>query len=72
MLTNLLHELDSGQGAAGRLLRDPQLAEDLSTVGRNLAITTSNLNTRGLWGILWKQKAPPPAKTNSAPRDPQP
>jgi len=74
MLTNLLQGLQSGQGAAGRLLRDEQLADNLSAVAQNLAITTSNLNRRGLWSILWKQKEP---RTNTnqveasrAPHDP--
>lgn len=74
ILTNLLRGLESGQGAAGRLLRDEALAANLSAVAQNLAVTTSNLNRRGLWGILWKQKEP---RTNSsaaehlsAPHDP--
>ena len=64
-LTNLMTDLQSGRGAAGRLLRDEQLAANLSAVAQNLSTTTSNLNTRGLWGIMWKQKVPAPAKTNS-------
>jgi phospholipid/cholesterol/gamma-HCH transport system substrate-binding protein len=74
LLTNLLQGLEAGQGAAGRLLRDKELADNLSAVVQNLAVTTSNLNSRGLWGILWKPKEP---RTNSveardlrAPRDP--
>jgi len=58
LLTNLLRGLDAGQGVAGRLLRDEQLADNLSAVAQNLAVTTSNLNRRGLWGIMWKQKEP--------------
>jgi phospholipid/cholesterol/gamma-HCH transport system substrate-binding protein len=73
-LTNLLQGLQAGQGAAGRLLRDEALAANLSAVAENLAVTTSNLNRRGLWGILWKQKEPPTntsaAGRVSAPRDP--
>lgn len=64
MLTNLLQGLESGRGAAGRLLRDKELADNLSVVVQNLAVTTSNLNSRGLWGILWKPKEP---RTNSSP-----
>jgi len=58
-LTNLLANLENGQGPAGRLLRDETLATNLSEIAQNIAITTSNLNTRGLWGIMWKQKSPP-------------
>ena len=75
MLTNLLRDLQAGRGLAGRVLRDEALANDLSDAARNLAITTSNLNRVGLWGILWKRKAPAtnraPAKTaTTAPHDP--
>jgi len=65
-LTNLLHDLQSGRGAAGRLLQDEALANNLSLIAQNLSVTTSNLNQRGLWGILWKQKTPPPPKTDRA------
>jgi len=74
MLTNLLHDLQTRQGLAGRLLRDEEMASNFAAVARNLSVTTSNLNRVGLWGILWKQKEPrtnlPPAKVLSAPHDP--
>lgn len=63
-LTNLMTDLHNGRGVAGRLLRDEQLATNLTAIAQNLSVTTSNLNTRGLWGIMWKQKVPPPPKTN--------
>lgn len=66
-LTNLMHSLQSQQGLAGRLLNDRQLAADFSQLANNLAVTTSNLNRRGLWGIMWRQKEPVPAKTNRSP-----
>ena len=64
-LTNLLTDLQNGRGVAGRILRDEALAVNLSAIAQNLSITTSNLNTRGIWGIMWKQKVPPPPKTNA-------
>ena len=64
-LTNLMFDLQNGRGVAGRLLRDDQLAANLSAIAHNLSVTTSNLNTRGLWGIMWKQKTPAPAKATS-------
>jgi phospholipid/cholesterol/gamma-HCH transport system substrate-binding protein len=64
-LTNVLSDLENGQGVAGRLLRDETLAANLSAIAQNLSTTTSNLNTRGLWGIMWKQKLPPAPKTNA-------
>jgi len=62
-LTNLMTSLQSGNGVAARLLRDEEMAANLADIAYNLSITTSNLNTRGLWGILWKQKNPPPPRT---------
>ena len=64
-LTNLMANLQNGEGVAGRLLRDEKMANDLADIAYNLSITTSNLNTRGLWGILWKQKNPPPPRDSS-------
>jgi hypothetical protein len=55
-LTNLLADLNDGRGVAGRLLRDEALSANLEAIARNLSITTSYLNKRGLCGILWKQK----------------
>jgi len=74
LLTNLLHDLQTRQGLAGRLLRDEEMASNFAAISRNLAVTTSNLNRAGLWGILWKQKEartnPSPARPVSAPNDP--
>ena len=74
LLTNLLHELQTGPGLAGRLLRDEQMGSNLAAITSNLAVTTSNLNRGGLWSILWKPKVArtngPALKTATAPRDP--
>jgi phospholipid/cholesterol/gamma-HCH transport system substrate-binding protein len=64
-LTNMMSDLQAGRGVAGRFLRDEQLAANLSAIVHNLSVTTSNLNTRGLWGIMWKQKVPAPTKSNN-------
>jgi phospholipid/cholesterol/gamma-HCH transport system substrate-binding protein len=64
MLTNLLGELQTREGLAGRLLRDEQMAANFSLIASNLAVTSSNLNRLGLWAILWKPKTTKP-KTNS-------
>ena len=66
VLKNLLNDVQAGKGLAGNLLKNEQLASDLSQIANNLSITTSNLNRLGLWGILWKKK-PPPASGASAP-----
>jgi phospholipid/cholesterol/gamma-HCH transport system substrate-binding protein len=73
-LTNLLHELQAGRGPAGRLMQDEEMAGNISTVARNLAVTSSNLNRLGLWGILWKRREPrtnePAPAVLRAPHDP--
>lgn len=57
-LKSLLNEVQAGKGLAGVLLKDELLAAHVSLVASNLAVTASNLNSRGLWGILWKPKPP--------------
>ena len=63
-LNKLMDDLQSGRGLAGTLLQNEQLATNVQAIADNLAVTTSNLNRVGLWGILWSHK--PPA-TNTAP-----
>jgi phospholipid/cholesterol/gamma-HCH transport system substrate-binding protein len=55
----LMQDVHDGKGLAGKVLQDPQMAEDMQKIALNLSITTSNLNRLGLWGILWKKKVPP-------------
>jgi phospholipid/cholesterol/gamma-HCH transport system substrate-binding protein len=62
MLKSLLNDVQSGKGLAGTILQNEQLATNVQIIADNLAVTTSNLNRRGLWGILWSHK---PAATNS-------
>jgi phospholipid/cholesterol/gamma-HCH transport system substrate-binding protein len=63
VLKKLMDNLQSGQGVAGTLLQNGQLATNVQTIADNLAVTTSNLNRLGLWGILWAHKN---AATNAA------
>jgi phospholipid/cholesterol/gamma-HCH transport system substrate-binding protein len=53
----LLDDVHAGKGSAGKLLRDEQIAANLTLITSNLSVTTSNLNRLGLWSILWKHKA---------------
>jgi phospholipid/cholesterol/gamma-HCH transport system substrate-binding protein len=57
-LTNLLNDIQSGKGLAGRVIEDPQLADSLSQMTANLSATSSNLNRFGLWHVLWKKHPP--------------
>lgn len=54
----LAADLQSGKGLAGTVLQNPELATNVQRLAANLAITSSNLNRVGLWGILWSQKVP--------------
>jgi hypothetical protein len=63
-LKKIMDDLQSGRGLAGTMLQNEQLATNVQTIADNLAITTSNLNRVGLWGILWSRKTP---ATNTAP-----
>ena len=66
VLKKMMDDLQAGKGLAGTLLQNEQLATNVQAIANNLSITTSNLNQRGLWGILWAHK---PAEAN-APRNP--
>ncbi len=56
MLKTLVEDVQAGKGLAGTVLRNEQLAANMSQIVYNLSVTTSNLNRAGLWGILWRQK----------------
>ena len=67
-VTNLLGEVEAGQGTIGALLKDQQLKADLSQTMSNakdlafqLNVLSSNMNNKGIWKALWKPKTPPPA-----------
>jgi ABC-type transporter Mla subunit MlaD len=64
-LKKIMEDLQSGRGLAGTLLQNEQLATNVQTIADNLAVTTSNLNRVGLWGILWSHK--PPATNTASP-----
>jgi ABC-type transporter Mla subunit MlaD len=76
-VTNLLGELQTGGGVLGTLIADEQAKKEmdatlthLAGLMANLEIASSNLNTLGLWRMLWKPKTPPAAKP--APAKPAP
>ena len=55
-LKNVLSDVQSGKGLAGTILQNQALAANVQAIAGNLALTTSNLNQVGLWGILWAPK----------------
>ncbi len=58
VLKSMIDDVNAGKGPAGALLRNEQIAADLTAIASNLSITTSNLNRSGLWGIMWAKKQP--------------
>lgn len=66
-MKHLAADLQSGKGLAGTVLQNEELATNVQVLAANLAVTSSNLNREGLWGILWSHK--PPA-TNTPPAPP--
>jgi len=70
-LKNVISDVQNGKGLAGTILQSPVLAANVQSIASNLALTTSNLNQVGLWGILWAPKHSgtndlTPAKSNHA------
>ena len=61
----LAADLQAGRGLAGTVLQNPELATNFQVIAANLAVTSSNLNRLGLWGILWSHK--PPTNSNTVP-----
>jgi len=65
-LKGLLQGVQSGQGLAGDVLRNEQLATNVNAIAANLSVTTSNLNRLGLWHFLWHKEVPPDEKTSKS------
>ena len=59
-LRNLVAAAERGEGLAGKLFSDQELAQNLSVLSSNLVDVSTKLNKGGLWGILWKDKAKKP------------
>lgn len=68
-IKQLAADLQAGKGLAGTLLQNSELDTNVQFLAANLAVTSSNLNRRGLWGILWSHDPP---NTNLPPRAPTP
>jgi phospholipid/cholesterol/gamma-HCH transport system substrate-binding protein len=62
----LAADVQAGKGLAGAVLQNPALATNVQSLAANLAVTSSNLNRLGLWGILWAHK--PPATNTPSPK----
>jgi phospholipid/cholesterol/gamma-HCH transport system substrate-binding protein len=49
-------DLNAGEGLAGALIKNKDLATDMSLIVSNLQVLSSNINNKGLWGVLRKPK----------------
>ena len=49
-------DVSAGKGLAGSLIKNDQLAADMSQIVSNLSVFSSNLNNKGLWGVIRKPK----------------
>jgi phospholipid/cholesterol/gamma-HCH transport system substrate-binding protein len=55
-LDSAMGDINSGKGLAGSLIKNEQLATDMSLIMSNLQVLSSNVNNKGLWGVLRKPK----------------
>lgn len=69
-ITNLLGQVQTGQGLLGRVIVDKQLADNLQDASANLSLITSNLNAEGLWHFLWRKHPPAVPAASNAPPNP--
>jgi len=67
-LKKIMADLQTGQGLAGTLLQNQQLATNVQAIANNLSVATSNLNRLGLWGFLWHKETGRP--NTNAPAQP--
>ena len=55
-LNKLIAAAERGEGLAGKLFADEELAQNIVTLSSNLNEVSVKLNRRGLWSILWEDK----------------
>jgi phospholipid/cholesterol/gamma-HCH transport system substrate-binding protein len=49
-------DVNAGKGLAGTLIKNEQLAADMSLIVSNLSVLSSNINNKGLWSVFRKPK----------------
>jgi phospholipid/cholesterol/gamma-HCH transport system substrate-binding protein len=57
-LDTTVSNLNAGKGTVGALLNDDQISINLANTISNLSVFSSNMNNKGLLGVLRKPKAP--------------
>jgi phospholipid/cholesterol/gamma-HCH transport system substrate-binding protein len=54
----LLADVEAGKGLAGNLLKNDEMARHTGLILSNFMVLSSNINHRGLWGVIRKPKLP--------------
>ena len=65
-LNKLIGAAERGEGLAGKLFADKELAENIVTLSSNLNEVSVKLNRRGIWGVLWEDKKKKKQETENA------
>ncbi|MFL2911128.1 MAG: hypothetical protein ACJZ70_11385 [Limisphaerales bacterium] len=55
-LKKLIKAAERGEGLAGKLFADKELAQNIITLSSNLNEVSAKLNRKGIWGVLWEDK----------------
>jgi phospholipid/cholesterol/gamma-HCH transport system substrate-binding protein len=55
-LDSALGDVNAGKGLAGSLIKNEQMATDMSVIVSNLSVLSSNINNKGLWSVIRKPK----------------
>jgi phospholipid/cholesterol/gamma-HCH transport system substrate-binding protein len=55
-INNILSDVDQGKGLAGGLIHNQELANYTSLMLSNFTVLSSNINHKGLWGVIRKPK----------------
>jgi phospholipid/cholesterol/gamma-HCH transport system substrate-binding protein len=55
---SILADVEAGKGLAGNLLKNEELANYTSATLSNFMVFSSNINNKGLWGVIRKPKQP--------------
>jgi len=55
-LDTAMGDVNAGKGLAGALIKNEQLATDMSLIMSNLQVLSSNVNNKGLWSVIRKPK----------------
>lgn len=55
-VNQILSDVDQGKGLAGSLIHNQELANNTALMMSNLMVLSSNVNHKGLWGVIRKPK----------------